>query len=1681
MANALVAACAICVILRSRLVLADENCFVVAPNVFRVGTTETLAIMVDGGAKKVTVALRNFPNSPRTFFYQSYNASPGYPRIEDIIVRVNDVPELRYEQNNVYVTLEVTCGALWKRSTQVLVSPASGEHFLVQIEKPIYHPGENVNIRFLAVDGRLKPSQSIFRLEVRNPQNVIVERTEFQPKKELLLSHTYHLPKRTLLGEWSLLIKHGYNFQQNTTSTFLVDKYVLPRFKVDLNVPDYVLSNFSKILCTVAARFVNRKPVEGAVIFQFGLKQEVGDVSWYSSSKYPVLLEGGDAAYTLEREQLQPFIRNRLNELFASHGRLVVKATVTEEATGAKESAQSDKTVFSKTPYVISLRKNQRSFKPGTKIYIIAELTYVNGNPARYVPMKIELSSGKIGEATTDSNGVATFFVSTTNNDGVLSIEVATNDRRYPKECEARERLKLVPYTNFSQGFIAIQRKDPKSVVKANDVYEAVLFIHHFDKITSSVYYAVLSKGRVQLVRRLPDGRRIEENIVIPVTPEMTPSFRVVVFAVLDGRVVTDSIYVNTQPACTDTSNVILERMNLGTSEPMASETVVVTGTPGTHVGLLGVDQALYLLRKKDLLTRDTLFQSLDSKDLGCGAGGGVDAAEALSSAGVVLLTEKYVSNTLRSGISCHEHRRKKREVANNILEEYEDETLRMCCFRGQRKDKLLRSCDDRVDILKKYMELGNPNIKQDCVDAFKRCCQLADDSTEGRFGGADTELTDELSGGDTQIRVDFRETWLYNNVVIRDDGRAELSASLPSSITTWEVIAVSISPSGGVCATNPLEILAMKKFFIEVNVPYSVVKNEQIEIPATVYNYGQKPVEARVMLLGTTDICSGAKLGKPSAIRKLRIPPGHGRTAMFPVVPLSAGVRDIHVKATSSSGESDAVQVKLNVRPPGITKTRSFAVVLDPQNTQGRSERYIHESYTAIYTSNDTQVVDIRRPYPDNVLPNTEYCEIDIVGDEVGAILETVVKRPEEVVILPTDCGEQATSKLVLALYAYEYFKTTKRISHGDENKSLKFFREAYDKVLQYRKPEDGSFSVFQKRPSSLWLTAYVVRTLCQATTAIMIDEAVITSGLRYIASKQGMNGEFTEQRSWNYNQEQSWRHERLVAQLQHPTATTAYTLITLEVCDAEGFKVPSLSKERAAAFVERYVKQGDTPGGLALAAYALSLAKSPGRQNVIQWLRDSMRLDQGERHVPGSSEVVSSQATAYAIMTFINELDSVNYVATLVQWLASRMSPKGSLQTTQDTTLALQALTRYATYAKENSLDLSCQVTLSNNKDFKKSLKIKRDNATVLNKIEIDQGSEKIFVNVKGSGTGILYFNYTYKAKVPDNICKFNITANFEQKHLSQFEILTRISRSVEDRNVRHQNIRPDYRMEVCASPNEDTPDGMVIFEVGLLSGFKANATDLERLVNEGKIDLYAISSSKVDIYVPSIPRNTTACVNFTLEQEFTVGQLQSSYVKVYAYYEPDFSCERLYTPDKTSPLLKFLCDSENTDVCACAEGGCPPADPLIKFLKKNEDEFFEEAEQHELLREFACDEVDYVWKGKAKRNISTDGFIEVTFLITQILKPGHEDELENKIRRIKVRDHCAATFNMPNDTEFIIMGKDSTHIEEDEFKDEQYLYLIDSSCLVFPTRQRNKKKQKLVSWFKHEFSDETKRCFS
>lgn len=65
--------------------------------------------------------------------------------------------------------------------------------------------------------------------------------------------------------------------------------------------------------------------------------------------------------------------------------------------------------------------------------------------------------------------------------------------------------------------------------------------------------------------------------------------------------------------------------------------------------------------------------------------------------------------------------------------------------------------------------------------------------------------------------------------------------------------------------------------------------------------------------LRGTKDICSGTREGERSAIHRIDVPSGHGRTVIFPVIPLATGERYIEVIAVSSAG-SDSARVKLRI-----------------------------------------------------------------------------------------------------------------------------------------------------------------------------------------------------------------------------------------------------------------------------------------------------------------------------------------------------------------------------------------------------------------------------------------------------------------------------------------------------------------------------------------------------------------------------------------------------------------------------------------------------------------------------------------------------------------------------------------------------------------------------------------------
>ena len=79
-----------------------------------------------------------------------------------------------------------------------------------------------------------------------------------------------------------------------------------------------------------------------------------------------------------------------------------------------------------------------------------------------------------------------------------------------------------------------------------------------------------------------------------------------------------------------------------------------------------------------------------------------------------------------------------------------------------------------------------------------------------------------------------------------RPEGMTSIDFTLPDSITTWVVQAVGVSTQHGFCVGEPHNITAFKNFFVHLDLPYSAVRLEQLEVQATVYNYLNRDIMVR-------------------------------------------------------------------------------------------------------------------------------------------------------------------------------------------------------------------------------------------------------------------------------------------------------------------------------------------------------------------------------------------------------------------------------------------------------------------------------------------------------------------------------------------------------------------------------------------------------------------------------------------------------------------------------------------------------------------------------------------------------------------------------------------------------------------------------------------------------------------
>ncbi|XP_071482649.1 complement C3-like [Diadema antillarum] len=764
-------------------------------------------------------------------------------------------------------------------------------------------------------------------------------------------------------------------------------------------------------------------------------------------------------------------------------------------------------------------------------------------------------------------------------------------------------------------------------------------------------------------------------------------------------------------------------------------------------------------------------------------------------------------------------------------------------------------------------------------------------------------------------------------------------TTSAPSSITTWEMAAVSVSQLSGMCVAAPSFVRVFQKFFIQLHLPYSVVRMEQMQALVTIFNYDSVRMQVDVSFSTPDGLCAGN--GTRGAIqRTLIVRPNDANTTTFLVLPIEVGEHPIRVEARARFGSArDKVEKKLRVVAQGVRKRAVQSLTINPSDILLNEGSSTTTQAPATIGADDTyrptrgrQVFKMNVSLPRDSIMDTETCLVNMIADPLGTIAADPIQGLEGLIRLPTGCGEQTVAKLGPTLYVSKYLRVIGAETSEMERKSHDFVSQGVDRELTFRQ-SNGAYAAHINRAGSTWLTAFVVKVFSQANQFTPVMPGHVLGSVKWlIQENQAANGSFVE------NKAVRWKG--MMGGVTGPISMTASVLISL--LESRQFLEPEIAEGdmneidtaigRAINFLEGEIQEIQRVYDKAIVAYALALAssgvaaeandsliasareandrlknasKSFEHTNAVYWDPDEAN---NAENVPfwlrRRATAISIETTAYALLAQITRQD-YNYAGRIVRWLSNQGNYKGGFVSTQDTVVAMQALAEYSsTRPREDGLDLECRVQYDR-RVRRDTYQFTNDNARVQQEEDITPsiGKELTLIG-EGHGVGKANVELSYNSEASDvATCPFILNVNASEVR--------------DGGNLKHIDIT------VCTRYLREKETHMGIIDVGIYSGFRPVIEDLKEITNSSDlIAMYEVNDRSVIFYADAIPHDELLCVNFKVIADSIVGNIQAVPVHVYDYYVGEETCTVFYKPGNESPLLSTLCAADD---CVCVRDAC------------------------------------------------------------------------------------------------------------------------------------------------------------
>ncbi|XP_038129371.1 alpha-2-macroglobulin-like [Cyprinodon tularosa] len=709
---------------------------------------------------------------------------------------------------------------------------------LIQTDKPIYLPGQTVQFRVVSMDSKLRPINQLYNfIELEDSHRNRIGQWFNQASNSKILQLSYPLNSEAREGIYKINVKMGGD---TSSHTFKVEKYVLPKFDINMDVKEETSIAQEEFEIKACLKYTYGQPVQGNITVEVCplIRWATGVVDSQGNSHVKT------NCATIEKQTdktgcaIAEFKMSSLSKL--DHWGVLFDVWITGKEEGTGVSQLQKKRV--KISYVIgklAFVDPPRIYEKGTNLEGKVKAVHYNNTPISHMPLYLlegrVWSPKLLQNLTTDSNGFATFSVSTDKFFGDTRLIISsTPEMLYPQYRTAHIaweehtiRQSRPPSVDIkTSSVLKIKKIDSTlSCDKEVDISIDYTVVHEpqgsIDIVHLVLYGGTIGSGGQKQVQI--EDKPVNEGQVsfsLNISPDMAPLIQVVAYAVLPSEnVIAASAEFSTEKCF---SNKVSLELSPSPAVPGEEIKLQLMAQPDSLCGISAVDQSVLIKEPGKTLDKEKIFGMLPVKKISH--------------------IPYQVQDEDRT--ECLNVRPRRYVLPHPGNEEEPDTVFQNVGLKTA--TNLVMRLPSCLRFKGRYYAQPNGNFWP-VPDLYLKIMH-----SPGIVGLSAAGPGMEPEPVKT-VRTFFPETWIWDLMETGPSGTKDVSFTVPDTITTWETETFCLSSQGfGLAPRQNLTVF--QPFFLELTLPYSIIRGENFEMKATVFNYLTKCIMVKVIAEQSSD-----------------------------------------------------------------------------------------------------------------------------------------------------------------------------------------------------------------------------------------------------------------------------------------------------------------------------------------------------------------------------------------------------------------------------------------------------------------------------------------------------------------------------------------------------------------------------------------------------------------------------------------------------------------------------------------------------------------------------------------------------------------------------------------------------------------------------------------------------------